>query len=128
MSLPLFHLLLLRIRRLVVFLAQPDHHSDRVVLQHPPDRVRTSAHHDRVAHMVLQPIVYSVLDLGLPLRQLCAFGQERGGEVEMHSFARVGVLGTELAPDPMAPVASLDCKLAIAQAEHQGVKDARRVL
>ncbi len=128
MLLPLCQLLALRIRCLVVFLAQPDHYPDRVVLQHPPDRVRTRAHHDRVAHMVLQPIVDSGLDFGLPLRQLDAFGQGRGGKVEMHGCAGVGVLGTELAPDPVAPVASLDCKLAVPQAAHQGVEDARCVL
>ena len=46
----------------------------------------------------------------------------------MDNFARVRVIDTQLTTDPVAPVAGLNAEVVVAEAKHERMEDAGRVL
>lgn len=77
----------------------PHQYTHRVVVEGKANSMRPSPHLDCVAHVVLQPIVYSPTYFGLPRSHLptpspAEIWQSAWSEVEVDQLARVCVLGS----------------------------------
>lgn len=105
---PVPSLLFLRVCSFVIFLAYLHQDSHWIVVEAKTDSMRSCAHADRIAHVVLKPVVNARLDFLFARSILDAWREGRRGKVEVDQLAGVCVFGAQLSTDPVTPVTALN--------------------